>query len=129
MSHLSDNPRRLLKAVIDTMKERHSNKIYDPLPFEQILVEIGCSSVSSDLKETLLYDLKNNIKMEYDASSESFLFKPALGLRIRNRKQLLRHLRENDLEAAGGTLLGAIKEAVHEPEKAMKVRCAAVVGI
>ncbi len=104
------------------MRERHSNKIYESLKFEQILLEIGCSSISSDLKETLLYDLKNNVKMEYDAASESFVFKPALGLRVRNRKQLLRHLRENDLESSGGTLLSEIKEAVHDPERVMKVR-------
>ncbi len=127
LSHLSDNPRRLLKAVIDTMKERHSNKVYEPLMFEQILLEIGCSSVSSDLKQTLLYDLKNNVKMEYDASSESFLFKPALGLRVRNRKQLLKHLRENDQQSTGGTLLGEIKESIYEPEEAMKVSELAVV--
>ncbi len=119
LSHLSD-PRRLLKAVIDTLKDRHSKKIYEPLTFEQILLEIGCSNISNDLKHTLLRDIKDNIKMQYDAPSESFLFKPILGLHVRNRKQLLRYLRENDLDSRGGTLLSEIKEAVHEPDKVMK---------
>ena len=122
LSHLSDNPRRLLKAVIDLMRERHSSaEDYDPLTFEQILVEIGCSDIKDELKQSLLHDLKSNTKIEYNAAAESFQFKPALGLHVRSRKQLLRYLRDSDQEGRGGTLLSEIKEAVREPDKAIKV--------
>ena len=47
---------------------------------------------------------------------------PALGLDVRNRRQLLEKLREYDREGLGGVLMSEVKEALPNPEKAVQVR-------
>ena len=46
---------------------------------------------------------------------------PTLGLEVRNRKQLLERLRENDREGLGGIPMSEIREALHSPDKAVTV--------
>ena len=46
---------------------------------------------------------------------------PSLGLEVRNRRQLLERLKENDHKGLGGILMSEIREALHSPEKAMAV--------
>ena len=50
---------------------------------------------------------------------DSFLFKPSLGLAVRNRKQLLAKLRECEHLGLGGVLMSEVQEALAEPEKAV----------
>jgi hypothetical protein len=38
---------------------------------------------------------------------------------VRNRRQLLERLRDNDRQGLGGILMSEIREAVHNPDKAM----------
>ena len=40
---------------------------------------------------------------------------------MRNRRQLLERLKENDQKGLGGVLMSEIKEALHNPDKAMGV--------
>lgn len=46
---------------------------------------------------------------------------PTLGLEVRNRRQLLERLRYNDQNGLGGIPMSEIREAVHNPDKAMAV--------
>lgn len=63
--------------------------------------------------------LKHNPKVDYSAEMDSFLFKPSLGLAVRNRKQLLAKLRECEQLGLGGVLMSEVREALAEPEKAV----------
>lgn len=47
---------------------------------------------------------------------------PALGLDVRNRRQLLEKLREYDREGLGGIPVSEVKEALSKPDKAIEVR-------
>ena len=49
------------------------------------------------------------------------LAQPTLGLGVRNRRQLLERLRDNDRQGLGGIPVSEIREAVHNPDKAMTV--------
>ena len=46
---------------------------------------------------------------------------PTLGLEVRNRRQLLERLRDNDRQGLGGIPMSEIREAVHNSDKAMAV--------
>ena len=117
----SNNPLRVLKAVVDMMKERYTNEDYEPLNLDQLLARIDRTDLSSELQQGLVQALKNNEKVEYYPEGECFLFKPALGLHVRTRKQLLQRLKVNDEEGLGGLLMSEIREAVHSPDRVMKV--------
>ena len=72
--------------------------------------------------------LKSNAKIEYYPDEEQFLFRPALGLKVRNRRQLLERLREYEREGLGGIPKSEVAEALPNPEKAIKV-CACVCSV
>ena len=65
--------------------------------------------------------LKDNAKVLYYPDGERFMFKPALGLGVKNRRQLLQLLQERDEQGLGGVLLSDVQEAVYKPDKAVKV--------
>ena len=67
--------------------------------------------------------LKGNAKIAHYPSPEEdlFLFRPALGLDVRSRKQLLEKLMDYERKGLGGVLMSEVKEALHNPEKAVKV--------
>ena len=67
--------------------------------------------------------LKGNAKIAHYPSpgEDLFLFRPALGLDVRSRKQLLEKLMEYERKGLGGVLMSEVKEALHNPEKAVKV--------
>ena len=67
--------------------------------------------------------LKGNVKIAYypGPDEDQFLFRPALGLDVRSRRQLLEKLMEFEREGLGGVLMSEVKEALHNPEKAVKV--------
>lgn len=65
--------------------------------------------------------LRNNAKIEYYPAEEKFLFRPALGLEVRNRRQLLERLREYEREGLGGIPKSEVEEALPHPEKSIKV--------
>lgn len=51
--HRSNNPARVLKAVVDMLKERYLTKVYDPLNIEEILSEIDVVELRTDTKHEL----------------------------------------------------------------------------
>ena len=53
MALRSNNPARILKAVVDLMKDRYLEKEYKPLNIEEILEAIKLTELKDDLKQWL----------------------------------------------------------------------------
>nr|CAD7408287.1 unnamed protein product [Timema cristinae] len=71
-----------------------------------------------DIKWLLSEALTNNPKIEVTLDGK-FLFKPSY--RIRDRKNLLKLLKQHDLKGLGGILLEDIQESLPHCEKALKI--------
>lgn len=65
--------------------------------------------------------LANNPKIEMTADGK-FQFKPPF--RIKDKKGLLRLLRQHDLKGLGGIMLEDVQESLPQCEKALKVKAA-----
>ena len=50
LAHRSNNPSRVLKAVIDMMKQRYASKLYERLNLEAILKEIGLTDLRTNTR-------------------------------------------------------------------------------
>lgn len=118
-AHRSDNPHRVLKSVMDMMKERYIGKNYEYLSLEEILAAVELTEIKPDLKAWIQDALSSNPKIHQEEGR--YLFKPALGHGVCNRKQLLAKLCENERMGLGGLTLSDVKEAVHNHEKVIKV--------
>ena len=117
-----NNPNRILKAVMDMMKERYCSGKYERLTLEEILSELKLTQLTTELRGWLLEALKHNPKIDFSSEQESFLFLPSLGGNVRNYKQLLKKLMEYDRMGLGGIPTSEIKEALSNPDKALHVR-------
>ncbi len=53
-THLSSNPYRVLKAVVDMMRLRYTSKEYEPLNLEEILEEINLADLKTDTRQWVL---------------------------------------------------------------------------
>lgn len=53
MALRSNNPARILKAVVDLMKERYLEKEYEPLNIAEILAAVQLTELKDDLKHWL----------------------------------------------------------------------------
>ena len=51
--HRGKNPARILKAIVDMMKERYLTKVYDPLSMDDVLKQIDLEELHSDVKKRL----------------------------------------------------------------------------
>ena len=116
-----NNPYRLLKSVMDMLKERYTSKNYDSLTFNEIISSVGREDISVELSQWLEEALHSNPKIHFSADSRRFLFKPALGLGVRNRRQLLELLKDWEREGKGGMMMSDVREAVYNPERAIRV--------
>ena len=116
-----NNPYRLLKSVMDMLKERYTSKNYDSLTFEEILSLIGREDISVELSQWLEEALRSNPKIHFATDSQRYLFKPTLGLGVRNRRQLLELLKDWEREGKGGMMMSDVREAVYNPERAIRV--------
>ena len=106
---------------MDMMKERYVNKNYEKLSLEEIIAAIGLQELKPDMKQWIQEALQSNPKIQFYPAEKKYLFKPALGHNVCNRKQLLSRLREDERDGLGGILLSEIKEAVYSYEKVIKV--------
>lgn len=114
-------PYRLLKSVMDMLKERYTSRSYESLTFDEILTSIGREDISVELSQWLEEALRSNPKIHFTTDSERYLFKPSLGLGVRNRRQLLELLKEWERDGKGGMMMNDVREAVYNPEKAIRV--------
>lgn len=119
-AHRSNNPHRLLKSIMDMMKERYMNRNYERISLDEIFAAIELTELKADMRLWIQDALASNLKVQFYPEEERYLFKPSLGHDVCNRKQLLAKLRDNEEKGLGGIVLSDIKEAVHNHERAIK---------
>ena len=103
------------------LKERYASKIYDSLAFNEILSLIGRKDITVELSQWLEEALRSNPKVHFNVDTQCYLFKPTLGLGVRNRRQLLELLKEWEREGKGGMMMSDVQEAIHNPDRAIRV--------
>lgn len=106
---------------MDMMKERYVSKNYERISLDEIFATIELTDLKPDMRLWIQDALSSNLKVDFYPEEESYLFKPALGHGVCNRRQLLAKLRDNELKGLGGIAISDINEAVHHHEKAIKV--------
>lgn len=111
----------VLARVVKHMKSRHQEGDTEPLLLDEILDETNQLDASTSIRHWLATEaLLNNPKIEISDSSEGrkFAFKPKLD--IRDRKGLMRLLKNYDLIGRGGILMDDVEESLPKAEKAVK---------
>ena len=111
----------MLKSIMDMMKERYVSKCYEKVSLDEIFAAVELTELKTDMRQWIQDALGSNPKIQFYPEEGRYLFKPTLGHGIRNRKQLLAKLSDNDQKGLGGITMSDIKEAVHKHEKAIKV--------
>lgn len=117
----TNNTLRVLKCIMDMLKMRYINRVYETISLDEILATIELTDIGYDMKQSIRDALTDNTKVQFYPEDDTFLFKPALGHQVSSRKQLLARLRDYDLEGLGGITMTDIKEALHNPDKVVKV--------
>lgn len=108
----------VLAKIVKHMKQRHQLGDDHPLTLDEILDETNQLDVASKVKQWLLTEaLVQNPKLEQTPEG-GFLFKPPY--KIRDKKALLRILKQHDLKGLGGILLDDVQESLPNCEKALK---------
>lgn len=120
------------------MKTRHQEGESHPLTLEEILDETNQLDVGTKVKQVtltfvenlfaMIFLLKwlqtealiNNPKIEVTPDSK-FVFKALY--KLKDRKSLLKLLKQQDLKGLGGILLDDVQESLPHCERALKVRC------
>jgi hypothetical protein len=72
--HRSNNLPRILKAVVDTLKERYLSMEYNPLSMEEILKAIDLIEIRLDTRQGLYEALCDNPKVRFYPEADKFLF-------------------------------------------------------
>lgn len=103
------------------MKERYISKNYERVSLDEIVSAIELTELKVDLRLWIQDALASNPKVEFYPEEGRYLFKPALGHGVCNRKQLLAQLREHEQKGLGGITVSDVKEAVYNYDKALKV--------
>ena len=109
----------VLTKIVKFMKNRHQEGDCHYLSLDEILDETNQLDVGHKVKLWLETEaLPNNPKLDMN-DEKKFLFKPVY--KIRDRKALLRLLKQHDLKGIGGILLEDIQESLPNHEKALRV--------
>ena len=108
----------ILAKIVKYMKTRHQEGDDHPLTLDEILDETNQLFVTNNIKTWLETEaLPNNPKIEL-TPEKKYIFKPPL--KIKDKKSLLRLLKQYDLKGLGGILLEEIQESVPHCEKVLK---------
>ncbi|BES99951.1 unnamed protein product [Nesidiocoris tenuis] len=108
----------VLAKIVKYMKTQHQQGDDHPLTLDEILDETNQLDVGPKVKQWLQTEaLANNPKIEMTADGK-FQFKPPF--RIKDKKGLLRLLRQHDLKGLGGIMLEDVQESLPQCEKALK---------
>ncbi|KAJ8866631.1 hypothetical protein PR048_032491 [Dryococelus australis] len=119
MSGSSNYKFGVLAKIVKHMRMRHQEGDDHPLTLEEILDETNQLDVSSKVKTWLMTEsLVSNPKIEVTLDAK-YVFKPSY--KIKDRKNLLRLLKQHDLKGLGGILLEDIQESLPHCEKALKL--------
>ncbi|XP_065349527.1 general transcription factor IIE subunit 2 [Cloeon dipterum] len=112
----------VLARIVKYMRQRHQRGETHTLNLEEILDETNQLDVGSKVKQWLATEaLVNNPKIDVTpdgAGEKRFLFKAPY--RLKDKKSLLRLLRQQDLKGLGGVLLEDVQESLPNCEKALK---------
>lgn len=107
----------VLAKIVKHMKARHQEGDDHPLTLEEILDETNQLDVGSKVKQWLQTEaLTQNPKIE--VTDGRFVFKPMY--KIKDKKSLLRLLKQHDLKGLGGILLEDIQESLPHCDKHLK---------
>lgn len=108
----------VLAKIVKHMKARHQEGDDHPLTLEEILDETNQLDVGSKVKQWLQTEaLIKNPKIEV-TSDGRFMFKAMY--KIKDKKSLLRLLKQQDLKGLGGILLEDIQESLPHCDKHLK---------
>ncbi|XP_039286860.1 transcription initiation factor IIE subunit beta [Nilaparvata lugens] len=117
----------ILAKIVKHMKTRHQDGDDHPLTLDEILDETNQLDIGTKVKQWLLTEaLVGNPKIEVNIEGK-FLFKAAY--KIRDKKQLLKLLKQQDLKGLGGILLEDVQESLPHCEKALKALANEIVYI
>ncbi|XP_050703111.1 transcription initiation factor IIE subunit beta-like [Eriocheir sinensis] len=107
----------VLARIVRHMKTRHQDGDTHPLSIDEILDETNQLNAGPKVKHWLVTEaLPNNPKVQ--EVEGKYLFKPPLP--VRDRKSLLKLLRQHDMKGHGGVLLDDIQESLPHCDKVMK---------
>lgn len=108
----------ILAKIVKYMKTRHQEGDDHPLTLDEILDETNQLFVTNNIKTWLETEaLPNNPKIEL-TPEKKFIFKPPL--KVKDKKSLLRLLKQYDLKGQGGILLEEVQESLPHCEKVLK---------
>uniref|UniRef100_A0A1B6GPV1 Transcription initiation factor IIE subunit beta n=1 Tax=Cuerna arida TaxID=1464854 RepID=A0A1B6GPV1_9HEMI len=108
----------VLAKIVKHMKSRHQQGDDHPLSLEEILDETNQLDVGNKVKQWLLSEaLANNPKIEVNQECK-YLFKAPY--KIKDKKGLLKLLKQHDLKGLGGILLEDVQESLPHCDKALK---------
>ncbi|XP_017770152.1 PREDICTED: general transcription factor IIE subunit 2 [Nicrophorus vespilloides] len=109
----------VLAKIVKHMRTRHQEGDMHPLALEEILDETNQLDVGGKVKQWLQTEaLQNNPKIEVSPDGK-FLFKALF--KLKDRKSLLKLLKQQDLKGLGGILLDDVQESLPHCDKALKV--------
>jgi len=109
----------VLAKIVKHMKQRHQDGESYPLTLEEILDETNQLDVGNKVKQWLQTEaLNNNPKIEVTPDAK-YLFKALY--KLKDRKSLLKLLKQQDLKGLGGILLEDVQESLPHCEKALKI--------
>ncbi|XP_019870966.1 general transcription factor IIE subunit 2-like [Aethina tumida] len=109
----------VLTKIVKHMKTRHQEGETHPLSLEEILDETNQLDVGNKVKQWLATEaLIDNHKIEVTPDGK-FIFKALY--RLKDRKSLLKLLKQQDLKGLGGILLDDVQESLPHCEKALKI--------
>ncbi|KAJ2942712.1 hypothetical protein O0L34_g11254 [Tuta absoluta] len=108
----------VLARIVRHMRARHQDGDDHPLTLDEVLDETNQLDVGNKVKQWLQTEaLQNNPKIECTPDGK-YIFKPVY--KIKDRKSLLRLLKQQDLKGLGGILLEDVQESLPHCEKALK---------
>ncbi|KAF5274799.1 hypothetical protein FQR65_LT00382 [Abscondita terminalis] len=108
----------VLAKIVKHMRTRHQEGDQHPLNLEEILDETNQLDVGNKVKSWLCSEaLQSNPKVEVTPDGK-FIFKAMY--KLKDRKSLLKLLKQQDLKGLGGILLDDVQESLPHAEKALK---------
>lgn len=108
----------VLAKIVRHLRSRHLERDDHPLSLEDILDETNQLDVGNKVKQWLLNEaLVKNPKIEV-TPDQKYLFKPPY--KIKDRKAMLKLLKQNDLKGIGGIMLDDVQESLPNCEKVLK---------
>lgn len=118
MSGSSGYKFHVLTKIVRHLKARHQDNDDHPLSLDELLDETNQLDVNNKVKQWLATEaLLSNPKVEV-TPEQKFIFKPPY--KVKDRKSMLRLLKQHDLKGLGGILLDDIQESLPNCEKVLR---------